>query len=150
MRSAAAVVVFAAALHAAVWAYFQPYAIAPNVTRPLQSMSYAPFEGITHPDHATQRPTAAQIRKDLATIAPYTDSIRTYSSTGGLELIPQIAAEFGLRVTLGIWLDEDVVRNAREIRAAVELARRHTNVKSVVVGNETTLRGSPVRSRTSE
>src|SRR5262245_20063951 len=110
MRSAAAVVVFAACLHAAVWAFFQPYAIAPNVERPLQSMSYAPFEGISNPDDATQRPTAAQIRKDLATIARYTNSIRTYSSTGGLELIPQIANEFGLRVTIGIWLDEDVAR----------------------------------------
>ncbi len=96
-----------------------------------------------------QRPTAAQIRKDLATIAPYTNSIRTYSSTGGLELIPQIAAEFGLRVTLGIWLDEDVARNEREIRAAIDLARRHSNVKAIVVGNETTLRGSLVRERTS-
>ncbi len=46
-------------------------------------------KGITNPDDASQRPTAAQIRKDLATIAPYTNSIRTYSSTGGLEQIPR-------------------------------------------------------------
>ena len=149
MRSVAAVVVFAACLHAAIWGFFQPRADAPNINRPLQSLSYAPFEGITNPDDASQRPTAAQIRKDLATIAPYTESIRTYSSTGGLEQIPQIAAEFGLRVTLGIWLDEDVVRNEREIRAAIDLARRHSNVKAIIVGNETTLRGSLVRERTS-
>ena len=149
MRAAAAVVAFAACLHVALWGYFQPKLDAPNIPGPLASMSYAPFEGITHPDDIANRPTAAQIRKDLKTIAPFTNSIRTYSATGGLELVPQIAAEFGLKVTLGIWLDEDVARNEREIRAAVELAKRHSNVKAIVVGNETTLRGSLVRERTS-
>ncbi len=148
MRSVAAVVVFAACLHAAVWAYFQPRAEAPDITQPLASVSYAPFEGIADPDDVARRPTAAQIRKDLAAIAPYTNSIRTYSSTGGLEIVPQIAAEFGLKVTLGIWLDEDVARNEREIRSAIDIARRHSNVKAIVVGNETTLRGSLVRERT--
>jgi cellulose synthase/poly-beta-1,6-N-acetylglucosamine synthase-like glycosyltransferase/exo-beta-1,3-glucanase (GH17 family) len=148
MRAAAAVVAFAACLHVALWGYFQPKTEAPNIPGPLASMSYAPFEGITHPDDIANRPTAEQIRKDLKNIAPYTNSIRTYSSTGGLELVPQIAAEFGLKVTLGIWLDEDVARNEREIRAAVELAKRHSNVKAIVVGNETTLRGSLVRERT--
>jgi cellulose synthase/poly-beta-1,6-N-acetylglucosamine synthase-like glycosyltransferase/exo-beta-1,3-glucanase (GH17 family) len=149
MRSVAAVVVFAACLHAAVWAYFQPRNEAPNIQQPLASVSYAPFEGVTSADDIAPRPTAAQIHKDLAAIAPYTNSIRTYSSTGGLELVPQIAAEFGLRVTLGIWLDPDVARNEREIRSAIEIARRHSNVKAIVVGNETTLRASLVREKTS-
>src|SRR3569623_1831888 len=101
MRAAAVVVVLAACLHAVTWGYFEPKVQAPDISGPLNSMSYAPFAGIKNPDDATNRPTPAQIRKDLATSAPYTNSIRTYSSTGGLELVPQIAAEFGLKVTLG-------------------------------------------------
>ena len=149
MRAAAVVVAFAACLHVAAWGILQPKVDAPDIAGPFASMSYAPFEGIKNPDDVVSRPTAAQIRKDLAAIAPYTNSIRTYSSTGGLELVPQIAAEFGLKVTLGIWLDEDVARNEREIRSAIELAKRHSNVKAIVVGNETTLRGSLVREKTS-
>ena len=30
-----------------------------------------------------------------------------YSSTGGAELVPPIAAEFGLKVTVGAWIDKD-------------------------------------------
>ena len=38
-------------------------------------------------------------------IAPYTRAIRTYSSTDGSELVPPIAAEFGLKVTVGAWIE---------------------------------------------
>ncbi len=87
------------------------------------------------------RPTAAQIRADLKAIAPYTRAIRTYSSTGGAELIPPIAAEFGLKVTVGAWISKDKARNEREIRSAIELARHNSNVDAIVVGNETIYRG---------
>ncbi|MBX6425606.1 MAG: glycosyltransferase, partial [Variibacter sp.] len=86
-------------------------------------------------------PTPARIRADLKAIAPYARSIRTYSSTGGGELIPAIANEFGLKVAVGIWIDKDEKRNQREIRAALELARKNHNVTSIVVGNETIYRG---------
>ena len=56
-------------------------------------------------------------------------------------MVPDIAAEDGLRVTVGAWIDKDEARNEREITAAVDLARRHDNVKSIIVGNETVFRG---------
>ena len=83
---------------------------------------------------------AEQIRADLKAIAPYTRAIRTYSATGGAELVPPIAAEFGLKVTVGAWIDKDQDRNEREIRSALELARHYSNVNAIIVGNETTLR----------
>ena len=140
MRSVAAVVALVACLHAGAWAYFKTRHLAPDVDRPLTSLSYAPFEGIRHPDDLSTRPTAAQIRADLRTVASYTHTVRTYSATGGLELVPVIAAEFGLKVSVGIWIDKNEARNEREIRSALELARRYSNVESIVVGNETTLR----------
>ena len=81
-----------------------------------------------------------QIRADLKLISPYTHAIRTYSSTGGVELVPAIAAELGLKVTLGIWIDKNERRNEREIQSAIALARRYSNINAIVVGNETMLR----------
>src|SRR6202035_2951010 len=72
MRSVAAVVALAACLHAGLWANFQTTGNAPNVNKSLASVSYAPFEGISHPDDINSRPTEAQIRADLKAIAPYT------------------------------------------------------------------------------
>jgi cellulose synthase/poly-beta-1,6-N-acetylglucosamine synthase-like glycosyltransferase/exo-beta-1,3-glucanase (GH17 family) len=82
----------------------------------------------------------AQIRTDLAEIAKRSKAIRTYASTKGLERVPEIAAEFGLAVTLGIWIDKDEARNAREIKTGLDLARRYPNVTRLVVGNETIFR----------
>ena len=106
----------------------------------LASVSYAPFASSSNPDQGGKT-TAAQIRADLKKLAPLTRSIRLYSSTGGVELVPGIAAEFGLNVTVGAWIDKHEERNEREIRSAIELARRHSNVNSVMVGNETIYRG---------
>ena len=105
----------------------------------LASVSYSPYARSQHPDKG-DRPTSEQIRADLKLLSSYTRAIRTYSSTGGVELVPGIAAEFGLKVTLGIWIDKNEARNEREIQAALALAKRYSNVNAIVVGNETTLR----------
>jgi exo-beta-1,3-glucanase (GH17 family)/cellulose synthase/poly-beta-1,6-N-acetylglucosamine synthase-like glycosyltransferase len=139
MRSVVAVIALVACAHAGFWALTREQVTAPNFNGQLASVSYSPFANIAHPDKGIA-PTEEQIRADLKEIAPITKGIRTYSSTGGVELVPAVAAEFGLRVTLGVWLDKFSDRNEREIRNAIELARRHSNVKSIVVGNETIYR----------
>src|SRR5580658_1982799 len=103
MRSVAAVVALVACLHAGAWAIWQTQAQAPNIEGVLNSVSYSPFLG--HPDDPASRPTEAQIRADLKAIAPYTRAIRLYKSTGGMEQVPAIANEFGLKVTLGVSLN---------------------------------------------
>src|SRR5215467_8223790 len=156
MRAVAAVVALAACLPAGVWAFFQTTGTAPNVTKPLASVSYSPFQGKLDTD-GTPIPTAEQIRADLKAIAPYTDAIRLYRSTRGMELVPEIAAEFGLKVTLGIGLeanldrngnydfvpdpddpnnaDKRISRNEAEIRTALKLARAYSGtVNGIVVG----------------
>ena len=139
MRTVAAVLALVACVHAGLWALLRPEGKAPDFTGQLASISYSPFADSQHPDYGP-RPTAEQIRADLRAIAPYTRAIRTYSATGGAELIPPIAAEFGLKVTVGAWIDKDAARNEREIRSALDLARHNSNVNAIVVGNETTLR----------
>ena len=140
MRAVVAVLVFVTAAHAALWGIFQEKQQAPDFHGILPSLSYAPFEGTAHPD-TNNIPTVERIRADLKKLSTITRAIRLYSSTGGVELVPPIAAEFGIKVTVGAWIDKNNDRNEREIDAAINLARHNSNVIGVVVGNETIYRG---------
>ena len=139
MRTVAAVVALVACVQAGVWALARTDLSAPDVDGQLSSVSYAPFAGNVNADEGGQA-RAEQIRSDLAKLAPLTRSIRLYSSTGGVELVPPIAADFGIRVTVGAWIDKNADRNEREIKSAIALAKHNSNVKSVIVGNETIYR----------
>jgi cellulose synthase/poly-beta-1,6-N-acetylglucosamine synthase-like glycosyltransferase/exo-beta-1,3-glucanase (GH17 family) len=116
MRSVAFVVALVACLHASAWALRQTQASAPNFDGILNSVSYSPFTTAAHPDAEGSRPPEERIRADLKALAPYTRAIRLYSSTGGVEQVPKIAAEFGLKVTLGIWIDKNDRRGPKEPR----------------------------------
>ncbi len=140
MRAVVAVLLFVTAAHAALWGLFQEKQQAPDFRGILPSVSYAPFEGTAHPD-VDNIPSIERIRADLKKLSTITRAIRLYSSTGGVELVPPIAAEFGLKVTVGAWIDKNADRNEREIDAAINLARHNSNVIGVVVGNETIYRG---------
>src|SRR5215467_10122165 len=136
MRSVVAVVALVACVHAGMWTLFQQQQTVPSIDGPLASVSYSPYSRSQHPDYG-DRPTAEQIRADLRLLSPYTRTVRTYSSTGGVELVPGIAAEFGMKVTIGIWLDKGdkdiadpnkteeenrkATRNEREIQQAIAL-----------------------------
>src|SRR5262249_20925247 len=143
--------------------------VAPDVNKRLASVSYD-----ARPGGKGTRPTIDQMREDLGALAPYTRAVRTYSATGcepdepvtpagqngcGMEAVPRVAAELGLKVSLGIWINEDEFKtprpgnaddlkkiaiakeaNEHEVRTGIDLARRHNNITSIVVGNETLLR----------
>src|SRR5262249_39086661 len=121
MRAIVAVLLFVSAAHAALWGVFQEKQQAPDFNGMLPSVSYASFERPSHPAADTM-PSSEKIRADLKTLSPRTRAIRLYSSTGGVEMVPPIAAEFGLKVTVGAWIDKNVDRNEREIEAAINLA----------------------------
>ncbi|MCC6889000.1 MAG: glycosyltransferase [Hyphomicrobiales bacterium] len=158
MRIVVAVVALVTCVHAGLWSLLHRQYSSPDFNGQLASVSYSPYTRSQHPDNG-DRPTAEQIRNDLRLLSSYSRSIRTYSATGGLELVPAIANEFGLRVTVGIWLDGVArkradgsersdreierarQRNEREIQSAIALSRRHGNINAIVVGNETLLRG---------
>jgi exo-beta-1,3-glucanase (GH17 family)/cellulose synthase/poly-beta-1,6-N-acetylglucosamine synthase-like glycosyltransferase len=146
MRTVAAVLALVACVHAGLWASLRTKESAPDFRGQVASVSY----GSPAAPNSDETATPEQIRADLKAIAPYTKAIRTYSSTGGIELLPPIAAEFGLNVMVGakILKDRDgkgnpinsaVESNEREIRSALELARKNSNVKAIVVGNEAVL-----------
>ncbi len=140
MRSVivAVVVVLATALHASVWLLLHERVSPPNTNGTLASVSFSPI----NPDKngEVDRTTEAQIRSDLAAIAPYTRVVRTYSVGNGLDLVPSIASEYGLRVTLGIWINQFEDQNESEIERAIALTKHYRNIEGIIVGNETIFR----------
>jgi len=142
MRAIVAVVLFVTAAHAALWGILQEKQQAPDFRGILPSMSYAPFErGHTVADAIAD---SEKIRIDLRKLSTLTRAVRLYTSTEGAELVPPVAAEFGMKVTVGAWIDTDGNRNNREIEAAINLARKNSNVIGVVIGNETIFRGEQI------
>jgi exo-beta-1,3-glucanase (GH17 family)/cellulose synthase/poly-beta-1,6-N-acetylglucosamine synthase-like glycosyltransferase len=138
MRAVAAVLLFVAAAHAGIWGVLRDRQQAPDFSGMLPSVSYAPFE----PKHLVDNVRDSEkIRADLKILSTMTRAVRLYSSTEGAELVPPIAAEFGMKVMVGAWIDKDKERNKTEIAAAIDLARHNSNVIGVVVGNETVYRG---------
>ena len=139
MRAVVAVLLCVTAVHAALWGVFRQEQQAPDFRGILPSTSYAPFE----PGHivADVAANSEKVRADLKKLSTLTRAVRLYSSTEGNELVPPIAAEFGLKVTVGAWIDKNVERNEREIQAAISLAKHNSDVIGVVVGNETIYRG---------
>ncbi|MCP3469694.1 glycosyltransferase [Bradyrhizobium sp. CCGUVB1N3] len=138
MRAIVAVLLLVSALHAGLWGVLRDREPAPDFKGLLPSLSYTPFE----PGHVVD-PTvdSEKIRADMKKLSTLTRAIRSYSATEGNELVPPIAAEFGLKVTVGAWIDKDEDRNEREIKAAIDLARKNSNVIGIVVGNEVIFRG---------
>jgi exo-beta-1,3-glucanase (GH17 family) len=126
-----------ACIHLALWALKNPATTAASVEDRLASVSYNRFAGSPS---ARLRVPEARIRADLTAIAGQAKAVRTYASTQGLEQVPKIAAELGLKVTVGAWIDRDAPRNGREIASALDLARHNPNVTRLVVGNETVFR----------
>lgn len=84
--------------------------------------------------------SASQVRERLEIIRPHVEWIRTFSCSDGNELIPEIAADMGLKSMVGVWLDDDRGTNEAELERGIEIAKRgFANV--LAIGNEVLLRG---------
>ncbi|MDB5372066.1 MAG: glycoside hydrolase, partial [Belnapia sp.] len=141
MRSLFAVIMSLALTLAAWWLPNREQAAAvPLAAERFNSVSFAPFR----PGHSPLRdsyPSAAEVEADMALIAPRVRAIRTYAAIEGDYDVAAIAARHGLKLWAGAWLGPDARRNAAELAALIETARRHPEtVERVVVGNEVLLR----------
>jgi exo-beta-1,3-glucanase (GH17 family) len=80
-----------------------------------------------------------QIRRRMQIIAPYTEWIRAFGSTHGLEHTSRIAHEFDLKAAAGAWLGTDSQVNDLEMQNLIEAARSG-HVDLAIVGSEVLLR----------
>jgi len=114
------VIVAVAALFTGLWALYNRPVSAPDWPEQISGFSFSPFRVGQSPMTGVY-PSDEQIRADLELLSRHTDNIRTYSVDGKLADIKHLAEEFGLRVTLGVWISNDLERNEREIAKAIEL-----------------------------
>lgn len=109
----------------------------------LECVSYAPFSKDQSPFMFSDGMVISEdlVREDLTLLAKYTTCIRTYS-TVGLEMIPRIARENGLKMLMGAWVSSDKISTQKEINTLIKLVNENQDiVKAVIVGNEVLLRG---------
>ena len=76
-----------------------------------------------------------QIERRLKILKPYTNWIRTFSSTDEHARIAQIAVDMGFKTLVGAWLSDDLKGNDNEIEGLLELASKGL-VNIAAVGNE--------------
>jgi exo-beta-1,3-glucanase (GH17 family) len=71
----------------------------------------------------------------MAVIAPLFGWVRSFSTTDGNELIPEVAKRYGMKTLVGAWLGRDAEENRAEIEKLIEMA--HAGLVDVAaVGNE--------------
>lgn len=129
------IITLLASISLGAWSYFNRPVYVPAWPEEIFGFSYSPYHRDQSPLNNTF-PSDEQIRNDLAMLANYTDNIRIYASSGGMERIPAIADELGLTVTLGIWISANKAANANEINAALDILENNRNIRAVFVGNE--------------
>ena len=143
MRAIVAVLLFVSAAHAALWGVLQEKQPAPDFRGILPSVSYAPFErGHTVVDIAADSEKVRDRPEEA--LDPDAGGPPVFLDRRQPNWCRRIAAEFGMKVTVGAWIDTNANRNDREIKEAIRLARGNSNVIGIVVGNETIYRGEQI------
>ncbi len=135
------------ALAAFWWLRTQPTSLAAvpetvGKSAPLDCLSYSPFRfPEVNPFIPSSAVDRARIEADLRLLRPLTRCVRTYGISQGLDQVPAVARELGMRVKLGLWLTRDAAHNQAEIEQGVALANANADVVDLlIVGNEVLLR----------
>jgi glucan 1,3-beta-glucosidase len=79
--------------------------------------------------------TVAQVKRRIEILKPHTKWVRTFSTTEGNELIPEIAKQHGMKTLVGAWLGKDKEKNAEELENLILLCQKGF-VDIAAVGNE--------------
>lgn len=160
--------VFAATL--AGWRLLDRTVTAADVEGALHGVTYAPWAKDQDPLEAKAsgvfpflrtafgeepapqiKPRKSQIERDFAMLAGKVRYVRSYRTTDGGEIMPEIAARYGLKIVPGAWIyspneaklqfgREASEVNAEETRALIRMANQNPNIERVLVGNENILR----------
>lgn len=133
------IVTVVVAANVALWAVINRPNLPPGWDGRINGVSFQPYQLDQNPQ-ANRHPTPEQIAADLAVLADKVKQIRTYAATEGLERVAELAEPFDLRVMAGAWIDANPARNEREIENVIAMARDHSNVARIIIGNEAILR----------
>ncbi len=80
-----------------------------------------------------------QIHERLALIKDSVSWVRSFSCTEGHNNVPVVAKDLGLGTLVGVWIEDDLENNEKELAAGIELAQQG-KVDILAIGNEVLLR----------
>jgi exo-beta-1,3-glucanase (GH17 family) len=124
-----------------VWQNFHPQTIG-QTQQIMQCVSYSPFYRGDSPINPNTHISQQQIQQDLTLLSQQFPCVRTYSVAQGMEYVPEVAQQLGMKVYLGVWIGWLDKLNRQEINTAIKLSHQYPNtIKAIVVGNEVLLRG---------
>ncbi len=106
----------------------------PNPPQKLYGLNFGPYLDGQNP-HLNPQISQAQLQARLKIIAPYTEWIRTFNCTNGMEQAVPLAHRFGLKIAVGAWLDKDSRANEREIESLIKIGKSGA-ADVLIVGNE--------------
>ena len=120
------------------WASRDYTVVAPDWDGRVRGIAYNPSHLFNQRDQQDISP--ARLDQDMVQLSKVTGRIRTYTVSHGMDKVPEIAARYGLTVSLGIWISSDLDMNEKEIDLGIRtaLANRRT-IDRVIVGNEAIL-----------
>lgn len=137
---ALAALIIACAVSVATWAALDRDVDAPDWNAPIRGFAYNPSHLYTQAD--SENIPEDRLRADMEQMKKYTNRVRIYSVSRGLDRLPVIANELGMKVALGIWIGKDRDANRQEIEAALKVLRENpVSIDRIFVGNEAILRG---------
>jgi len=120
----------------AFWSSLDRPLTAPDWKGKVRGLAYSP-SGLYSEFDKDNNVTDELIRRDLKQLSKLTRRIRTYTVDYNHDRIPYVAKEFGMKVSLGIWLRGDKTYNEGEIARAIKvIADNPGTIDRVFVGNE--------------
>ena len=124
-----------------VWVWGnRPIPLNLSFNEPFSSVSFAPYRfGESPISH--DYPTPEEIDADLASLQGVTKGIRTYTASEGMDVVPGMAAKYGLNLIHSAWLGPIKAKDDLDVAALISSANAHPDsIKRVIVGNEVLLR----------
>lgn len=133
------IIITAAIINLGLWALFNRQEPIVPWSGIIKGVSFSPYGAHQNPING-DHPDPNIIDNDLKLLSGKVMRVRTYTSTDGVEDVPKIAAQYGLRVTAGAWLDNRLEKNEKEIQNLIHNVWTYHNIERVIVGNEAILR----------
>jgi len=112
----------------------------PGVSEKVSGVNFGPYLGGQGPGQQTQI-SESQLTTRMSLLVPLTRSVRTFSTTDGIENAGRVAHTLGLNVTVGAFLSSDALENDRQKANLIAAANAGHTDATVILGSEVLERG---------
>jgi exo-beta-1,3-glucanase (GH17 family) len=105
-----------------------------NSSYQLFGLDFSPYEGDQDPNLGAAV-TYSQVERHMQIVAPYTQWVRTFGCTHGVEYAGRIAHSLQLKIAMGAWISNDLTANETELNRLIYEAKSG-NVDLAIIGSE--------------